>query len=121
MSKHKVNANFERGVLVTVICDRFLGSRAVTVLNQWFQSNRDYPYPDDERTDRLAREAGTEGRTVPIDRYYLPLFRYHAKTGEEMVREQARSQSDVLQAALPFSQSKTRATNCPFHSESDYF
>lgn len=38
--------------------NRFLGSRAVAVLNQWFQSNRDYPYPDDERTDRLAREAG---------------------------------------------------------------
>ena len=38
--------------------DRFLGSRAVSVLNHWFQSNRDYPYPDDERTDRLAREAG---------------------------------------------------------------
>jgi hypothetical protein len=35
-----------------------LGSRAVTVLNHWFQLNRDYPYPDDERTDRLAREAG---------------------------------------------------------------
>jgi hypothetical protein len=38
--------------------NRFLGSRAVAVLNHWFQSNRDYPYPDDERTDRLAREAG---------------------------------------------------------------
>jgi len=42
---------------------RFLGSRAVSVLNHWFQSNRDYPYPDDERTDRLAREAG---RTIDI-------------------------------------------------------
>ena len=41
-----------------VLFDRFLGSRAVSVLNHWFQSNRDYPYPDDERTDRLAREAG---------------------------------------------------------------
>jgi hypothetical protein len=40
------------------IFNRFLGSRAVAVLNHWFQSNRDYPYPDDERTDRLAREAG---------------------------------------------------------------
>lgn len=38
--------------------NRFLGSRAVSVLNHWFQSNRDYPYPDDECTDRLAREAG---------------------------------------------------------------
>jgi hypothetical protein len=35
-----------------------LGSRAVSVLNHWFQLNRDYPYPDDERTDQLANEAG---------------------------------------------------------------
>ena len=42
------------------LSNRFLGSRAVAVLNHWFQSNRDYPYPDDERTDRLAREAGKE-------------------------------------------------------------
>ncbi len=40
------------------IFDRFLGSRAVSVLNHWFQSNRDYPYPDDERTEQLANEAG---------------------------------------------------------------
>ncbi len=37
---------------------RFLGSRAVAVLNHWFQLNRDYPYPDDERTEQLANEAG---------------------------------------------------------------
>lgn len=37
---------------------RFLGSRAVTVLNHWFQLNREYPYPDDERTEQLANEAG---------------------------------------------------------------
>jgi hypothetical protein len=35
-----------------------LGSRAVSVLNHWFQLNRDYPYPDDERTEQLANEAG---------------------------------------------------------------
>ena len=35
-----------------------MGSRAVNVLNHWFQSNRDYPYPDDERTEQLASEAG---------------------------------------------------------------
>jgi hypothetical protein len=35
-----------------------LGSRAVAVLNQWFQLNRNYPYPDDDRTDQLANEAG---------------------------------------------------------------
>ena len=42
---------------------RFLGSRAVAVLNNWFQTNRDYPYPDDERTERLAREAGRREQT----------------------------------------------------------
>jgi len=46
------------------IFNRFLGSRAVAVLNHWFQSNRDYPYPDDERTDRLAREAGITQKQV---------------------------------------------------------
>ncbi|UJR22240.1 hypothetical protein I4U23_025301 [Adineta vaga] len=43
---------------------RFLGSRAVAVLNQWFQLNRDYPYPDDERTDQLANEAGITQKQV---------------------------------------------------------
>jgi hypothetical protein len=37
-----------------------LGSRAVAILNHWFQSNRDYPYPDDERTEQLANEAGKQ-------------------------------------------------------------
>jgi hypothetical protein len=46
------------------LSSRFLGSRAVAVLNHWFQSNRDYPYPDDERTDRLAREAGITQKQV---------------------------------------------------------
>lgn len=46
---------------------RFLGSRAVSVLNHWFQSNRDYPYPDDERTDRLAREAGLFEINLSLD------------------------------------------------------
>ena len=46
--------------------NRFLGSRAVSVLNHWFQSNRDYPYPDDERTDCLAREAGISNIYVRI-------------------------------------------------------
>ncbi|CAF3253821.1 unnamed protein product [Rotaria sp. Silwood2] len=43
---------------------RFLGSRAVAILNQWFQSNRDYPYPDDERTEQLANEAGITQKQV---------------------------------------------------------
>ena len=36
---------------------RFLGSKAVSVLNKWFIENRDYPYPDEQTTDYLAREA----------------------------------------------------------------
>ncbi|CAF3399414.1 unnamed protein product [Rotaria socialis] len=43
---------------------RFLGSRAVAVLNQWFQLNREYPYPDDDRTERLANEAGITQKQV---------------------------------------------------------
>lgn len=56
MSKYTVKDQVEE--ILKICLDRFLGSRAVSVLNHWFQSNRDYPYPDDERTDRLAREAG---------------------------------------------------------------
>ena len=37
---------------------RFLGSKAVNVLNNWFHENRDYPYPDDATTDYLAKSAG---------------------------------------------------------------
>ncbi|RNA25746.1 Pre-B-cell leukemia transcription factor 4, partial [Brachionus plicatilis] len=36
---------------------RFLGSKAVSILNKWFIENRDYPYPDEQTTDYLAREA----------------------------------------------------------------
>ncbi|CAF1098981.1 unnamed protein product [Adineta steineri] len=43
---------------------RFLGSRAVSILNHWFQLNRDYPYPDDDRTDQLANEAGITQKQV---------------------------------------------------------
>ena len=58
MSQYKVTRSSSTAKYHWEICDRFLGSRAVSVLNHWFQSNRDYPYPDDERTDRLARDAG---------------------------------------------------------------
>jgi len=43
---------------------RFLGSKAVSILNKWFHSNRDYPYPDDEKTDKLAFEAGITQKQV---------------------------------------------------------
>jgi hypothetical protein len=36
---------------------RFLGLRAVSILNKWFNENRDYPYPDETITDLLAKEA----------------------------------------------------------------
>ena len=36
---------------------KFLGNNAVAILLQWFHSNKDYPYPDEATTDRLAKEA----------------------------------------------------------------
>jgi hypothetical protein len=36
---------------------RFLGNRAVSILQKWFNNNKEYPYPDDANTDKLAREA----------------------------------------------------------------
>jgi hypothetical protein len=37
---------------------RFLGARAVSILNKWFNENKEYPYPDDATADYLARDAG---------------------------------------------------------------
>ncbi|CAF1021813.1 unnamed protein product [Adineta steineri] len=74
---------------------RFLGSRAVAVLNHWFQSNRDYPYPDDERTDRLAREAGITqkqvkkwfaNKRVRSQMCYKPLYRSRKSRNSSSIR-----------------------------------
>ena len=43
---------------------RFLGSHAVSVLNKWFNENREYPYPDDAITDLLAQEANISSKQV---------------------------------------------------------
>jgi hypothetical protein len=102
MSKYKVTrrgAPQSRSDLS--LFSRFLGSRAVAVLNQWFQSNRDYPYPDDERTDRLAREAGT-GVSQSVSHLETFSFRHHTEASEKMVRQQTRAKSDVLQTFVPF-------------------
>ena len=58
------------------------------MLNHWFQLNREYPYPDDERTDQLANEAGNEANDLfPTDDFKKSIFflRYHSETGQEMV------------------------------------
>jgi hypothetical protein len=36
---------------------RFLGNNAVAILQNWFQENKDYPYPDDATTEKLAQQA----------------------------------------------------------------
>ena len=37
---------------------RFLGMKAVAVLNKWFEENKGYPYPDEPTTDMIAKMAG---------------------------------------------------------------
>lgn len=37
---------------------RFLGARAVAILNRWFIDNHNYPYPNEATTDWLAHQAG---------------------------------------------------------------
>jgi hypothetical protein len=37
---------------------RFLGVKAVSILNQWLIDNKNYPYPDESTTDYLAQQAG---------------------------------------------------------------
>ena len=51
------NANCNKGT-------RFLSSKAVALLSQWFQENRDYPYPDEMTTDYLAKQAEISGKQV---------------------------------------------------------
>ena len=43
---------------------RFLSTKAVSLLNQWFQENRDYPYPDECTTDFLAKQAEISAKQV---------------------------------------------------------
>jgi hypothetical protein len=55
----EIQGKIKQEIFMNDFCfNRFLGNRAVAVLNHWFQLNRDYPYPDDERTEQLANEAG---------------------------------------------------------------
>jgi len=43
---------------------RFLSTKAVSMLNHWFQENRDYPYPDEATTDFLAKQAEISAKQV---------------------------------------------------------
>ncbi len=43
---------------------RFLSTKAVSILNHWFQENRDYPYPDEATTDFLAKQAEISAKQV---------------------------------------------------------
>lgn len=43
---------------------RFLSTKAVSMLNHWFQENRDYPYPDENTTDYLAKQADISAKQV---------------------------------------------------------
>ncbi|CAF2438281.1 unnamed protein product [Rotaria sp. Silwood2] len=96
---------------------RFLGSRAVTVLNHWFQSNRDYPYPDDERTDRLAREAGITqkqvkkwfaNKRVRSQMCYKPLYRSRKSRNLSSIRQNQNQVPSVV--STPSSAATTTTT-----------
>ncbi|CAF1089952.1 unnamed protein product [Rotaria sordida] len=96
---------------------RFLGSRAVAVLNHWFQSNRDYPYPDDERTDRLAREAGITqkqvkkwfaNKRVRSQMCYKPLYRSRKSRNLSSIRQNQNQVSSIV--STPSSATATTTT-----------
>ncbi|CAF1044865.1 unnamed protein product [Rotaria sp. Silwood1] len=103
---------------------RFLGSRAVAVLNHWFQSNRDYPYPDDERTDRLAREAGITqkqvkkwfaNKRVRSQMCYKPLYRSRKSRNSSAIRQNQNQVPSVVStpssAATTTTQTRGPQTN----------
>jgi len=64
MSKYTVGKRNQTFSQIVFSFYRFLGSQAVSVLNHWFQLNREYPYPDDDRTEQLANEAGITQKQV---------------------------------------------------------
>ncbi|CAF2099075.1 unnamed protein product [Rotaria magnacalcarata] len=102
---------------------RFLGSRAVAVLNHWFQSNRDYPYPDDERTDRLAREAGITqkqvkkwfaNKRVRSQMCYKPLYRSRkSRNASSIIRQNQNQVPSVV--STPSSTTATTTTTTQSH------
>ena len=44
--------------------NRFFPDKVVDVLNKWFFENQEYPYPDDNMTNVLAREANISAKQV---------------------------------------------------------
>jgi len=49
---------------IFLILNRFLGAKAVSLLNKWFMENKEYPYPDETTTNQLAKEADISAKQV---------------------------------------------------------
>jgi hypothetical protein len=51
-------------ILIENYISRFLGVKAVSILNQWLIDNKNYPYPDESTTDYLAQQAEISSKQV---------------------------------------------------------
>jgi hypothetical protein len=53
-----------RDMSMNIRVNRFFPESVVKILNKWFEENQDYPYPDDNMTNTLAKEANISAKQV---------------------------------------------------------
>ena len=65
---HKSKQNFSKKITsensLNCKATRFLGSKAVDILNNWFENNKRYPYPNEAIAESLAKLAGISVKQV---------------------------------------------------------
>jgi len=64
MRTNGVNSSGNTSVNSTSRVNRFFPDKVVDVLNKWFFENQEYPYPDDNMTNFLAKEANISAKQV---------------------------------------------------------
>lgn len=57
-------SNTARDMAMNIRVNRFFPESVVKILNKWFEENQDYPYPDDNMTNALAKEANISAKQV---------------------------------------------------------
>ena len=90
---------------------RFLGAKAVAILNQWLIDNKNYTYPDENTTDFLAHQAEISSKQVIYLNFdfsfdKMGIFKKRlcilfSKIGQKMVCQQTRSLPTLLQNSPP--------------------
>jgi hypothetical protein len=63
-SDHRGEVNNGSSGIGSSRSNRFFPDAVVDILNRWFYDNQDYPYPDDNMTNVLAKEANISAKQV---------------------------------------------------------